>query len=70
MWRYELADPTYTQPVVTLDNGVKYDLVKTQELINEKNAFLNQRRKSMQILKAPEPVVAKKGAVKTAPKKK
>jgi len=24
----------------------------------------------MQILKAPEPVVAKKGAVKTAPKKK
>ena len=47
MWTYDLSDATKTEQEVTLDNGVAFNLGETQRLIDEKKAFLLERKKQM-----------------------
>lgn len=70
MWNYRLDDPAFTDHKITLDNGASFDLLHTSQLIAEKKAFLAERNKVMEVLKAP-PVVkkeVKKAAAKTPAK--
>lgn len=55
MWKYSLSDPQFTERNVTLDNGVSLDLVRTQQLIDQKKKFLVERKKSMTWVKEPTP---------------
>lgn len=78
LWQYDLSDSAFTEPQVTLDNDLTIDMVRTQQLIEEKRDFLAKRTKSMTWVGEPEeqewkkkkaaPVKAVKG--KAAPKKK
>ena len=54
MWTYDLSDATKTEQEVTLDNGVVFNLGETQRLIDEKKAFLLERKKQMQWIGEPE----------------
>ena len=47
MWTYDLSDASKTEQEVTLDNGVVFNLGETQKLIDEKKAFLMERKKQI-----------------------
>ncbi|TNV74023.1 hypothetical protein FGO68_gene8606 [Halteria grandinella] len=78
LWSYDLKDPAFTEPQITLDNDLTINMVRTQQLIEEKKEFLAKRTKSMTWVGEPEeqewkkkkaaPVKAAKG--RAAPKKK
>lgn len=68
-WRYSISDPTYTPPLVQLENGLQFNLAEHAQQMEEKNQFLAERSKMMQVLKEPEPVAKKAPAKpKTAAK--
>jgi hypothetical protein len=79
-WSYELSDASFTEHQVTLDNGLTMDLLRTQQLFNEKKEFLSQRKKQMQWIgepdledepwSKPKKEVPVKGKGKAPPKKK
>ncbi|CDW71476.1 UNKNOWN [Stylonychia lemnae] len=71
LWNYQLNDPRFTKPEVTLDNGLTVNLVEMQERIDEKKAFLTERKKMIEWIKPPETKVkdtkGKKGLKAKAP---
>lgn len=75
VWQYQLNDPAFTKPEVELDNGLRVNIVQMQEAMDEKKAFLAERKKMIEWIKPPEPKVketkGKKGVKgKVPPKKK
>lgn len=54
MWNYDLSDASKTEQEVVLDNGVVFNLGEVQKLIDEKKAFLSERKKQMQWIGEPE----------------
>ncbi len=47
VWNYHNQDEAFTEPSITLDNGLTMDLARTQKLIDEKKEFLTKRSKSI-----------------------
>ena len=54
MWKYQLDDHEFTEQIVALENGVTFDLGKTDKLIKEKKEFLLARKRQMQWIGEPE----------------